>query len=131
MSKLDKETIVQKQCQNKYDMKNRRKKEQRTARISLRCTPQVKEQFENNCRKSRKSQSDVFEEMVQKNKVVEIPYAKEASRQLCGIYNELDKLRLLIKNQDIPGAAEYIEQKTHKVENISKDLFYSLKNEVL
>lgn len=130
MTLLDKETIINKQCQCKLDMKKRKQKEKRTERITLRCTPYVKEQFEKKCKKSDKSQSEVFEEMVQKNKVVEISSAKEASIQLCLIYSELRKVEVYLQNQNIPGAAEYIKLQTEKVENNSNKLFQRLRKEV-
>ena len=68
MSRLDKETIVNKQSRFKYDTKNRKQKEKRNERITLRCTESVKEKFESICQKSGKSQGDIFEEMLNKNK---------------------------------------------------------------
>lgn len=126
MSRLDKETIVSKQSRCKYDMKNRKQKEKRNERITLRCTEPVKEKFESICQRGGKSQSDIFEEMLNKNKVVAIPYAKEASEQLCQVHYELTQLRLFLQNQDISGAEEYIKKQEERVENISSGLYHNL-----
>lgn len=130
MSSLDKEKIVNKQIQRKYDAKSRRQKEKRTERITLRSTSTVKEQFENICKKSGKSQSEVFEEFVLKNKVTIVPGAEEASKKLCNIYNELHKLQIIIQNKGITGAEEYIRQQRENVEKVSNDLFTNLKKGV-
>ena len=129
MSRLDKETIVNKQSRFKYDTKNRKQKEKRNERITLRCTESVKEKLESVCQKSGKSQGDIFEEMLNKNKVIVIPYAKEASEQLCEVHYELAQLRVFLQSQDISGAEEYIKKQTEKVENISSDLFHNLNKE--
>lgn len=129
MSRLDKETIVNKQSRFKYDTKNRKQKEKRNERITLRCTESVKEKFESICQKSGKSQGDIFEEMLNKNKVIAIPYTKEASEQLCKVHYELAQLRVFLQSQDISGAEEYINKQTEKVENISSDLCHNLNKE--
>ncbi len=129
MSRLDKETIVNKQSRFKYDTKNRKQKEKRNERITLRCTESVKEKLESVCQKSGKSQGDIFEEMLNKNKVIVIPYAKEASEQLCEVHYELAQLRVFLQSQDISGAEEYIKKQTEKVENISSDLCHNLNKE--
>ncbi len=130
MSRLDKEKIVNKQIQCKYDTKNRRQKEKRTERITLRSTSSVKEKFESICKNSGKSQSEVFEELVLKNKVTIVPGAEEASKKLCGIYDKLNKLQTIIQNKDITGAEEYIRQERENVEKVSNDLFTNLKKGV-
>ena len=129
MSRLDKETIVNKQSRFKYDTKNRKQKEKRNERITLRCTESVKEKIESVCQKSGKSQGDIFEEMLNKNKVIVIPYAKEASEQLCEVHYELAQLRVFLQSQDISGAEEYIKKQTEMVENISSDLCHNLNKE--
>ncbi len=129
MSRLDKETIVNKQSRFKYDTKNRKQKEKRNERITLRCTESVKEKLESVCQKSGKSQGDIFEEMLNKNKVIVIPYAKEASEQLCEVHYELAQLRVFLQSQDISGAEEYIKKQTEMVENISSDLCHNLNKE--
>lgn len=129
MSRLDKETIVNKQSRFKYDTKNRKQKEKRNERITLRCTESVKEKLESVCQKSGKSQGDIFEEMLNKNKVIVIPYAKEASKQLCEVHYELAQLRVFLQSQDISGAEEYIKKQTEMVENISSDLCHNLNKE--
>lgn len=129
MSRLDKETIVNKQSRFKYDTKNRKQKEKRNERITLRCTESVKEKFESICQKSGKSQGDIFEEMLNKNKVIVIPYAKEASEQLCEVHYELAELRIFLQSQDISGVEEYIKKQTEMVENISSDLCHNLNKE--
>lgn len=129
MSRLDKETIVNKQSRFKYDTKNRKQKEKRNERITLRCTESVKEKLESVCQKSGKSQGDIFEEILNKNKVIVIPYAKEASEQLCEVHYELAQLRVFLQSQDISGAEEYIKKQTEKVENISSDLCHNLNKE--
>lgn len=129
MSRLDKETIVNKQSRFKYDTKNRKQKEKRNERITLRCTESVKEKLESVCQKSGKSQGDIFEEMLNKNKVIVIPYAKEASEQLCEVHYELAQLRVFLQSQDISGVEEYIKKQTEMVENISSDLCHNLNKE--
>ena len=129
MSRLDKETIVNQQSRFKYDTKNRKQKEKRNERITLRCTESVKEKLESVCQKSGKSQGDIFEEMLNKNKVIVIPYAKEASEQLCEVHYELAQLRVFLQSQDISGAEEYIKKQTEMVENISSDLCHNLNKE--
>ena len=129
MSRLDKETIVSKQSRFKYDTKNRKQKEKRNERITLRCTESVKEKLESVCQKSGKSQGDIFEEMLNKNKVIVIPYAKEASEQLCEVHYELAQLRVFLQSQDISGVEEYIKKQTEMVENISSDLCHNLNKE--
>lgn len=129
MSRLDKETIVNKQSRFKYDTKNRKQKEKRNERITLRCTESVKEKLESVCQKSGKSQGDIFEEMLNKNKVIVIPYAKEASEQLCEVHYELAQLRVFLQSQDISGAEEYIKKRIENIENISSDLCHNLNKE--
>ena len=95
----------------------------------LRCTESVKEKFESICQKSGKSQGDIFEEMLNKNKVIVIPYAKEASEQLCKVHYELAQLRVFLQSQDISGAEEYIKKRIENIENISSDLCHNLNKE--
>lgn len=114
---------------NKYDDKNRKVKEARTANVNLRCKPIVKEKLVEMAEKTGKSQADVLEDLVIKGKLIVRPCAKEAVRAIATIDNRLKCVEQLLKNNDITGAEEFIKIQMQESETIKNQLFIKLRKD--
>jgi len=63
-------------------MEKRAKKKNKTERISMRTTPQIKKSLETLAAISQKPFSNVIDELIQNGYVTHIPFGKEIARQL-------------------------------------------------
>ena len=118
-----------KQIINKYDDKNRKVKDARTANVNLRCKPIVKEKLVEMAEKTGKSQADVLEDLVIKGKLIVRPCAKEAVRAIATIDNRLKYVEQLLKSNDITGAEEFIKIQMQESETIKNQLFIKLRKD--
>ena len=129
MQKSFKEKNIQKQITNKFDNKQRKKREAKNSRINLRCTPEIKKAFQNTCQKTGKSQSDVFEEYVTKKEVVVVPFAKEAAMGIVEVFDNIKTMYNYLEHGYVEECKEILVKQAALSEDIKNKLFSEFKGE--
>lgn len=116
---------LERQTTNKYDSKNRKEAEHKSARFSVRITPATKVKIIKMQENTGLSQTGVIERLVNNTPIVALPHGKEIAMELAVANENMNQLRRLyvrMDNQQIANKLDRINANFTQAKNILSNI---------
>lgn len=113
-------TAIEKQVHNKYDNKQRKSQEKKTARFSFRVSPEAKAKFTKLQKETGLSQCALFESLISNNHLPIIPNGPLIAKELAVISQQLNIANMYSRQGNNDLLIEQIHQVNNEFNNIQK-----------
>jgi len=118
---------VQKQCINKYDDKKRKKKEIKTERISVRCTPQDKELLRIKAKGAGLDQADFIIKVITNEKIFNLNDGLNIARKIASLELVLQNIETTLAVKQVhPDYKKYVKARRKELDMVKDNLIERL-----
>ena len=119
-------TTIEKQVHNKYDNKQRKSQEKKTARFSFRVSPEAKVKFTKLQKETGFSQSALFESLINNNHLPIIQNGSLIAKELAVVSQQLNIANMYSRHNNNGLLIEQMHQVNNEFDNIQKLLLQVL-----
>jgi hypothetical protein len=118
---------VQKQCINKYDNKKRKKKEIKTERISVRCTPRDKELLRIKAKGAGLDQADFIIKVITNEKIFNLNDGLNIARKIASLELVLQNIETTLAVKQVhPDYKKYVKARRKELDMVKDNLIERL-----
>lgn len=118
---------VQKQCINKYDNKKRKKKEIKTERISVRCTPRDKELLRIKAEGAGLDQADFIIKVITNEKIFNLNDGLNIARKIASLELVLQNIETTLAVKQVhPDYKKYVKARRKELDMVKDNLIERL-----
>jgi hypothetical protein len=118
---------VQKQCINKYDNKKRKKKEIKTERISVRCTPRDKELLRIKAKGAGLDQADFIIKVITNEKIFNLNDGLNIARKIASLELVLQNIETTLTVRQVhPDYKKYVKARRKELDMVKDNLIERL-----